>query len=68
FHIYSPSRAVLIPVPVILVPRSSAFPCKVSHLVAVETLHLELVISSCVTSIDSDLSTSFLEKPSCPYA
>ncbi|GKG54457.1 hypothetical protein Tco_0560112, partial [Tanacetum coccineum] len=47
---------------------SSAFPCKVSHLMAVETLHLGLVISSCVTPIDSDLSTSFLEKPSCPHA
>ncbi|GKG58255.1 hypothetical protein Tco_0592034, partial [Tanacetum coccineum] len=35
-----PSRAVLIPVPAILVPRSSAFPCKVSYLVTVETLYL----------------------------
>ncbi|GKG11767.1 hypothetical protein Tco_0346004, partial [Tanacetum coccineum] len=47
---------------------SSAFPCKVFHLMAIETLHFGLVISSCVTPIDSDLSTSFLEKPSCPYA
>ncbi|GKD35854.1 hypothetical protein Tco_1251363 [Tanacetum coccineum] len=66
--IYSPSRAVLIPVPAILVLRSSALPCKVSQLMAVETLHLGLVIFSCVTPIDSDLSTSFLEKPSCPHA
>ncbi|GJY99049.1 hypothetical protein Tco_0516479, partial [Tanacetum coccineum] len=60
------SRAVLIRVSAILVPRSSAFPCKVSHLVTVETLHLGFVISSCVTSIYSDFSISFLEKPSCP--
>ncbi|GKA51832.1 putative reverse transcriptase domain-containing protein [Tanacetum coccineum] len=33
-------------------PKSSAFPCKVSQLLAVETLHLGLVISSCVHSID----------------
>ncbi|GJR94544.1 hypothetical protein Tco_0266718 [Tanacetum coccineum] len=39
----------------------SAFPCKVSHLVAVETLHLGL--SYIAMSIhDCDLSTSFLEK------
>ncbi|GKD95593.1 hypothetical protein Tco_1379490 [Tanacetum coccineum] len=64
----SPFRAVLIPVPAVLVPRSSALPSKVSQLVVVETLYFGLVISSCFTSIDSDVSTSFLEKPSCPYA
>ncbi|GKG14037.1 hypothetical protein Tco_0350997, partial [Tanacetum coccineum] len=63
-----PSRAFLIHVPAILVPRSSAFPYKMSHLVTVETLHLRLFISSYVTPIDSDLSTSFLEKSSCPHA
>ncbi|GJT95017.1 putative ribonuclease H-like domain-containing protein [Tanacetum coccineum] len=67
-HFTCPSRAVSILVPVILVPWSSVFPCKVSYLVAVETLYLRLVISSCVTPIDSDLSTSFLENPSCPHA
>ncbi|GKD93755.1 hypothetical protein Tco_1373592 [Tanacetum coccineum] len=68
FHIYSPSRAVLILVPAILVSRSSALPYKVSHIVAVKTLHLGLVISSCVTPIDSDLSATFLENSSCPHA
>nr|GFA81893.1 hypothetical protein [Tanacetum cinerariifolium] len=64
----NPSRAVLIPVPVILVLWLSALSCKVSQLMVVETLHLRLVISSCVTPIDSDLSTSFLEKISCSHA
>ncbi|GKG51754.1 hypothetical protein Tco_0544392, partial [Tanacetum coccineum] len=68
YYIYSPSRAVLITIPAILVTRSSVFPCKVFHLVAVEALHLGLVISSYVTPIDSDLFTSFLEKPYCPHA
>nr|GEX00623.1 ribonuclease H-like domain-containing protein [Tanacetum cinerariifolium] len=68
FHIYSPSRPVLISVPAILVPRLSTLLCKMSQLMAVETLHLRLVVSSCVTPIDSDLSTSFLKKPSCPHA
>ncbi|GKD44786.1 hypothetical protein Tco_1269431, partial [Tanacetum coccineum] len=47
---------------------SSALPSKISQLMIVETLYLGLVISSSVTSIDSDLSTSLLEKPSYPHA
>ncbi|GKE91458.1 hypothetical protein Tco_1572553, partial [Tanacetum coccineum] len=53
---------------VVIKGRSSALPCKVSQLVTVETLHLGLDISSCVTSIDIDFSTSFLERPYCPHA
>nr|GEU45495.1 hypothetical protein [Tanacetum cinerariifolium] len=48
--------------------ESSTLPSKVSPFVAVVALHIELIKSNGLISIDSQLSSSFLQEPSCPHS
>ncbi|GJY00984.1 hypothetical protein Tco_0359136 [Tanacetum coccineum] len=64
FH--SPSGRL--PVPVVLIPRCPALPCKVSSLVAVETLRLGLVKPNSFIVGHLQLPSSILQESSCPHS
>ncbi|GKG50464.1 hypothetical protein Tco_0521564, partial [Tanacetum coccineum] len=63
---HSPSGRL--PVHVLLIPGCLAFPCKVSFLVAVETLHLGLVKPNYFFVGHVQLPSSIFQEFSCPHS
>ncbi|GKF37343.1 hypothetical protein Tco_0114101, partial [Tanacetum coccineum] len=57
-----------LPIPAILIPGCPALPCKVSSLVAVETLHLGLVKPNSFFVGHVQLPSSILQESSCPHS
>nr|GFB27225.1 hypothetical protein [Tanacetum cinerariifolium] len=55
-------------VPVVLIPECPALPCKVSSLVAVETLHHGLVKPNSFFVGHVQLPSSILQESSCPHS
>nr|GFA34998.1 hypothetical protein [Tanacetum cinerariifolium] len=57
-----------LPVPAVLIPGCPTLPCKVTSLMAVETLHLGLVKLNSSFVVHVQLPSSILQESSCPHS